>query len=105
VLGSGPFVTRDGLVLDRVVAAVQEAGYLPRDVDEAQGRFEVVAQRDLRGETRFVVQCTSDGWIVVTPEGPAVERDRGHIVLPGALANEYASLVTALEAGVAVGPR
>ena len=92
-------------MLDRVVAAVQEAGYLPRDVDEAQGRFEVVAQRDVRGETRFVVQCTSDGWIVVTAEGPGIDRGRGHIVAPGLIADEYASLVIALEAGVAVGPR
>lgn len=105
VLGAGPYVTRDGLVLDRVVAAVQEAGYLPRDIDEARGRFEVVAQGDLHGQTRFVVQCTSDGWIVVLPEGPGIERHGGHTVVPGHVAIEYASLVIALESGVAVRPR
>ncbi|MDQ3035475.1 MAG: hypothetical protein M3Y87_23925 [Myxococcota bacterium] len=105
LLGVGPYVTRDGLVLDRVLTAAQEAGYLPREIDEAHGRFEVIARSDLRGRARFLVQCTADGWIVVLPEGPAIEREPDHVTIPGHLLAEYQALVLALESGVAVRPR
>lgn len=105
LLGAGPYVTRDGLVLERVLVAAQEAGYLPRAIDEAQGRFEVIAHSDMRGQTRFVVQCTSDGWIVVLPDGPRVERHARHSVVPGHLAHEYEAFVIALEGGIAARSR
>lgn len=101
-LGIGPFETGDGLSFDRVLAAVQSAGYLPRELDPVRGRFEVVARNDLRGTTRFAVQCTSDGWIVVLPEGELVAREGARWVLPPRLAAEYEDLITALESEVSV---
>lgn len=105
-LGAGPYVAEDGLVFGRVLAAAQEAGYLPRAIDEAHGRFELIARSDLRGQLYFRVQCTSDGWIVVLPDGPSISRDeRGRFELTRHLAREYEALVAAIESRVAVTAR
>jgi hypothetical protein len=104
VLGAGPVSPGDPRLLDDVILAVRGAGYRPLELEPESGRFELVAQSDRRGETRFVVQCFSDGWVSILPVGPGVTESDGHLSMPRALRNEYGALAEAIDEGLVVMP-
>jgi len=102
ILGGGPGTPGDPRVLDDALRGVQSAGYQPLRVDEAAGRFIVLARSDRNGLTRFLVQCFREGYVSIEAEGPGVSRDEGHLRLPAAVAQEYRRIALAVSTGIGV---
>ena len=96
-LGIGPYAAAPPAIFHDAVRGAGLVGYQPSDLDEVHGRFQLLARADRTGHTRFAVQCTSDGWIVVRPEGGGVGHTPDGYVLRNAVAAEYARLVVNLE--------
>jgi hypothetical protein len=99
-LVAGPFPRGDDALMERAISVAARRGYHPESVDRTDGTFLVSARADPRLVVTFEVQCTSDGWIVVTPRGDrVVENDHGFL-LRGRLHEEYLAFVHALQRDV-----
>lgn len=100
-LVAGPFPSGDPALMERAISVAARRGYHAESVDRTDGSFMVSARADPRLVVTFEVQCTSDGWIVVTPHGDrVVENDRGFL-LRGRLYDEYLAFVNAMQRDVA----
>jgi hypothetical protein len=99
LLGAGPFHLHGGLAISEILRTAELEGYHPEEIDEAHGRFRVLARSDTRGRTTFTIQCTSDGWITIRPEGPEIDHHLDTVLLPRRLAEEYVDLSVALSRG------
>ena len=97
LLGTGPFRVDDPGVYDDALVASRRAGHPAIRVDPDHGRFAVRAQSDPMRQTVFIVQCSRDGFVTVTPTGGRVVRTRDTFVVPPALRTEWTNLVWALE--------
>lgn len=73
------------------------AGHPPLHADAEHGRFEVRASSDPTRETTFVVQCSRDGFVTVTPEGRRVIRNGDTFEVTPEVRREWAELVIAIE--------
>lgn len=102
VLGGGPGRPGDPEILRDAVRAVQVLGYQPHGLDAAHGTFYVLARSDRTGLTRFTVQCFSDGYVSVVPEGGAVRRSGEELVLVPRLHDEYLRLAASIGSGIEV---
>jgi hypothetical protein len=100
IVGVGPFESMSGAVLDDAMRAARASGYPPASVDRERGRFAVTSWNDPRRETQLVVQCSRDGWIVITAEGGRAVREGEVLRVPRAVLDEIGSLATAIERGV-----
>lgn len=102
-LGAGPFRRDDATLLDDALTAARDAGHPAVRVDAEHGRFAVAAQRGAIG-TVFVVQCSRDGFIAVTPVGPSVGRAGDDYVVSRELRQEWSDLVLTLERSIPEAP-
>ncbi len=99
-LVAGPFPRGDAALMERAISVAARRGYHAESVDRRAGSFLVTARAEPRLVVTFTVQCTSDGWIVVTPNGDRViENDRG-FQLRARLYEEYTAFVHALQRDV-----
>jgi len=102
VLGGGPGRPGDPEILRDAVRAVQVLGYQPHALDAPHGTFYVLARSDRTGLTRFTVQCFSDGYVSVVPEGGAVRRVGEQMQLVPRLYDEYVRLAASIGSGIEV---
>lgn len=100
MLGVGPLRANDPTLFDDALTAVREAGHPPVHSDPAHGSFSVRASSDPQRRTLFVVQCSRDGFVTVTPSGGAVVREGDRFLVSRALRDEWAELVMAIERSV-----
>jgi hypothetical protein len=102
VLGGGPGRPGDPEILRDAVRAVQVLGYQPHGLDMPHGTFYLLARSDRTGLTRFTVQCFSDGYVSIVPEGGSVRRVGDEMQLVPRLHDEYLRLAAAIGAGIEV---
>lgn len=94
-LAAGPF-PGGAAILDQALEATARRGYHAEQIDREAGTFLVAARTDPQLFVTFFVQCTADGWIVVTPRGDRVTEAANGFVLRSRLRDEYLSLTAAL---------
>ena len=102
VLGGGPGRPGDPEILRDAVRAVQVLGYQPHSLDAVHGTFYVLARTDRTGLTRFTVQCFSDGYVSIVPEGGTVRRQSEELVLMPRLREEYIRLAASIGTSIEV---
>jgi hypothetical protein len=100
LLGIGPLRRDDPTLYDDALAVARESGHAPVEADSVHGRFSVRATSDPTRRTVFIVQCSRDGFITVTPEGPRVARQGDAFMMTRALGQEWRDLVVSIERGV-----
>jgi hypothetical protein len=81
---------------------VQVLGYQPHGLDAPHGTFYVLARSDRTGLTRFTVQCFSDGYVSLVPEGGSVRRVGEEVHLLPRLHDEYVRLAASIGSGIEV---
>ena len=99
-LVAGPFPTGDAALMERVISVAARRGYHAESVDRTDGTFLVIARADPRFVVTFEVQCTADGWIVVTPRGDRVTENEQGFLLRGRVHEEYLAFVHGLQRDV-----
>lgn len=99
-LGVGPLRADDPTLFDDTLTAVRAAGHPPVRSDPEHGRFTVRATSDPGRATLFVIQCSRDGFVTVTPSGGNVTREGETYVVSRELRTEWADLVMAIERSV-----
>jgi hypothetical protein len=102
ILGGGPGRPGDPEILRDAVRALQVLGYQPQALDATHGTFHVIARSDRSGLTRFVVQCFSDGYVSIVPEGGSVRRVGEETQLLPRVHDEYLRLAASIGSGIEV---
>jgi hypothetical protein len=100
VLGVGPLRANDPTLFDDAMSAVREAGHPPVRSDPEHGVFSVRAMSDPQRRTLFLVQCSRDGFVTVTPTGGDVVREGDRFLVSRAVRAEWTELVMAIERSV-----
>jgi hypothetical protein len=100
MLGIGPLRAEDPTLFDDAMSAVRETGHPPVRSDPEHGVFSVRANSDPQRRTLFLVQCSRDGFVTVTPSGGDVVREGDHFLVSRAMRTEWAELVMAIERSV-----
>jgi len=101
LLAVGPLRRGDPGVLDEALDAARLSRHPSFRTDAAHGTFSVHVHADPTRSARFVIQCSQDGYVTITPEGGGVERHGDVFLLPYEMREEYAELAMALEQGIA----
>ncbi len=100
LLGIGPFRPGDPTLYDDAIAAARDAGHPAVRTDPERGLFAVRAASDPMRRTYFVVQCSRDGFLTITPQSPDIVRTGDSFTLSRELRDEYGELVLALERSI-----
>jgi hypothetical protein len=93
----------DPAMYERMITTAQSQGYAIVDSNPDSGRFRLrarygSAQRSFgMPSAAFVVQLFQEGWAVVLPSAPLIERMEGGLEMPAPLAREYVQLVQVLQ--------
>ena len=87
----------ESATFERLQAVARSRGYTPVEVNPYAGTFVIDAQRRARPSeiVRFRVECSRDGFAMVLPIGPRVDRRGSVYHLPSAVRDEYVDLVVA----------
>lgn len=91
----GPYTDRQNeQVFAAALAAAQQQGYVPQDIDPAAGRFRMPAHTRVgaRLDTMLTIQCYREGWIRMIPSGGYVQPTQDAYSMPTALKEEMESL-------------
>lgn len=97
LLGVGPLRAEDPTLYTDVLEALRASGHPPMRTDPEHGRFTVRATSDPHRETTFVVQCSRDGFVLVTPEGQRVHHEGDLFEVSPDVRTEWAGLITTIE--------
>ena len=100
LLAVGPLHRGDAGVLDEALDAARASGHPSFHSDLEHGRFVVHANSDPSRRARFVVQCSRDGYVTITPEGDGVVREGDRFTMPREMRDEYAELAVVLERAI-----
>src|SRR5207249_1695868 len=100
MLGVGPLRAEDPSLYEDVVNALRAAGHPPVRSDPEHGRFSVRATSDPNREIVFVVQCSRDGYVIVTPESRRLRREGEAYLVAPEVRTEWSEIIMAIERSV-----